>query len=116
MAGIIFFKTNDLQGMKSFYLDEVGCTLWLDQGDCLIFRHGNLLLGFVQRPGVDREGMITFFYEKKREVDRFFEKFKERAKGPPRMNEKYRIYHFFAEDPEGRALEFQFFDHELPPY
>ena len=37
------------------------------------------------------------------------------AEHPPRENPDYRIYHFFARDPEGRSLEFQSFLHELPP-
>lgn len=116
LGGIVFFKTNDLQGMRTFYTEEVGCTLWLEQADAIILRHGNMLFGFVERHAVDRDAMITFFYAEKAAVDRYYEKFKDRAKDPPIANPKYRIYHFFAEDPEGRPIEFQWFDHEVPPY
>lgn len=116
MAGIVFLSTADLEKIRTFYLEEVGCTLWLDQGDCLIFQHENLLLGFMDRSRIDHGGLITFFYEEKSAVDRLHERFKDRAEAPPRMHPKYRIYHFFTQDPEGRRLEFQYFDHELPPY
>ncbi|NIQ07613.1 MAG: hypothetical protein GWO20_18420 [Candidatus Korarchaeota archaeon] len=43
-----------------------------------------------------------------------YENTKEYALGEPKVNEKYQIYHFFAEDPEGRTIEFQHFLHEIP--
>lgn len=33
----------------------------------------------------------------------------------PRENTKYRIYHFFGVDPEGRTVEFRHFLHPVPP-
>ena len=116
MGGIVFFTTRKLTEMEDFYVNRVGCALWLDQGSCLIFRHGNLLIGFCNGKEADREGIITFFYEEKEAVDRMYDKFKSSATSQPKMNEKYRIYHFFARDPEERTLEFQYFDHALPPY
>jgi hypothetical protein len=116
MGGIVFFSTRKLMDMKDFYMNRVGCRLWLDQGDCLIFQHGNFLIGFCKGREADKAGIITFFYEDKGEVDRMYEKFKSTAPSKPKMNEKFRIYHFFVRDPEERTLEFQYFDHELPPY
>ncbi len=37
------------------------------------------------------------------------------ARDAPVHNERYDIYHFFAVDPEGRAVEFQRFESEMPP-
>ena len=115
MNGIVFFKTRILDKLREFYIDQVGCELWLDQGDCLIFKHGNLLIGFCDRGEADRGGIITFFYDSQELVDRMFEKFESLAESPPKMNDRYRIYNFFACDPEGRTLEFQWFGHELKP-
>jgi len=109
MSGIVFFKTQKLEGLTDFYVNRVGCTLWLDQADCRIFRFGNLLFGFCQRDQAEPGGLITFFYERKEAVDRAYGKFESIALSPPKMNEKYRIYHFFARDPEGRMVEFQHF-------
>ncbi|MCP4710501.1 MAG: VOC family protein [Planctomycetes bacterium] len=116
VGGIVFFNTLDLAGMKEFYMERVGCELWLDQGSCLIFQHGNQLLGFCQGRSVQKEGVLTFFYLEKALVDRIYEKFKESAESAPKMNAKYKIYHFYAKDPEGRSLEFQYFDHPLEPF
>lgn len=116
MSGIVFFRTQKLGELKDFYLNQVGCQLWQDQKDCLIFKHGNFLFGFCKRDEVDKEGIITFFYDRKEEVDQIHEKFNKIALSPPSMNEKYGIYQFFARDPEERMVEFQYFDHPVNMY
>jgi hypothetical protein len=110
MGGIIFFQTRKLDELKSFYIDEVGCSIWLEQGDCQIYRFANMLFGFCQRDQAPPGGLVTFFYEQKEEVDRQYLKFKDIALAPPKENPKYHIYHFFAKDPEGRMVEFQHFN------
>jgi hypothetical protein len=109
MCGIIFFKTQKLAELRNFYINKLGCELWMDQKDCLIFRSGNMLFGFCQRKELVTGGMVTFFYEEKESVDKAYEKFKSIATSSPKMNDKYQIYHFFARDPEGRNVEFQYF-------
>lgn len=112
-GGIVFLKTKDLNTIKGFYQDKIGCDTWLDQDGCIIFRYGNLLIGFCQGEEIDRDGIITFFFERKDTVDAYYFKLKQLAVSPPRENEKYRIYHFFAKDPENRSLEFQHFLHPV---
>ena len=114
MAGIIFFKTGNLQQIQDFYMSRIGMNLWLDQGGCVILKHENLLLGFCEREEVENSGMITFFYDTKDEVDAMYQKMQAEALGKPVVNEKYRIYQFFAKDPEDRTLEFQAFLHPVP--
>lgn len=109
MAGIIFLKTKDRKKIVRFYQEKVGMEIWLEQADCTILRHGNMLIGFCQQDSIDQSGIITFFYQTRAEVDQMFDKFKEQADDKPRDNPKYRIYHFFAQDPEGRSIEFQYF-------
>lgn len=109
MSGIVFFNTNKLEELRTFYIDRVGCSMWMDQGDCIILKHGNFLFGFCKREKADLCGLITFFYDKQQEVDRMYELFKDSAKSVPKKNPKYPIYHFFATDPEGRGIEFQYF-------
>ena len=109
MNGIVFLKTKELNKLKDFYLNVVGCSIWMDQGDCIIFNHGEFLFGFCDRELTDTCGMLTFFYDQRSEVDRIFSKFSDTADGEPRDNPKYPIYHFFTKDPEGRVLEFQYF-------
>ncbi|MHA2139061.1 MAG: VOC family protein [Candidatus Hodarchaeales archaeon] len=112
MAGIAFLKSQDLEEIKSFYSD-IGSEIWLDQGDCIIFKHDNFLFGFCQRDQVSRDGLLTFFYKNKHEVDDIYKKIRNWTKSEPSKNEKYNIYNFFATDPEGRDLEFQTFLHEI---
>jgi len=112
----VFFKTQMLMELKRFYLDQVGCQVWLEQGDCIILKNGNLLFGFCERNEIDTQSLITFFLQTKQEVDRIYETLKKIAVSPPAMNDKYHIYHFFAHDPEGRKLEFQHFEHPTDKY
>jgi predicted lactoylglutathione lyase len=112
-GGIVFFKTGDLKNIQSFYQDEIGCEVWLDQGGCLIFRYDNLLIGFCQAEQSETEGVITFFFLKKEEVDRCYKQFHHLAESKPKENQRYRIYHFFIRDPDGRLLEFQHFLHPV---
>ncbi len=109
MAGIVFFKTTMLEELTRFYVDEVGCRLWMDQTDCRIFRHGSFLFAFCQRDKAETDGILTFFYPERQTVDRIYDHFRDRALGKPRMNPSYPIYNFFATDPEGRTIEFQYF-------
>ena len=112
-SGIVFYTTEKLLDMKTFYINEIGCRLWLDQGDCLIFQFGNMLLGFHSSESADLEGLITFFYERREDVDRMYNHMKAVAVAPPKENTRYGIYHFFARDPEGRTIEFQHFMHPI---
>ncbi|MBN1212909.1 MAG: nitroreductase family protein, partial [candidate division Zixibacteria bacterium] len=116
MSGILFLKTRMLEELKNFYIQRIGCELWLDQGDCLIFRHHNFLFGFCRRDEVENKAMLTFFYESRDEIDRMYDRLKESAMNKPALNEKYHIYQFFALDPENRPVEFQYFDHAVSEY
>lgn len=116
MSGILFLNTQDLDGIRKFYQAKIGMLLWLDQGGCFILKHGNLMLGFCSGEEIPFGGLITFFYETREEVDEIYRKLKPDADGSPKVNEKYKIYHFYAQDPEGRRLEFQSFMHPLEPF
>ena len=74
-----------------------------------------MLVGFCQRDSGELDGLITFDYETKEQVDNLYEKFKEIAAEPPSVNDKYQIYNFFAKDPEGRSIEFQSFLNRIEP-
>ena len=115
-GGITFIRTAMIDTIKNFYLKEVGCELWLDQGGCAILQHGNQLFGFCEAAEAELEGLLTFFYTNTKMVDHMYMKLHDRADMPPSKNDKYRIYHFFARDPEQRRIEFQVFLHELPEY
>lgn len=112
-SGIIFFRTKDLKALDDFYLRRIGCSLWIDQGFCHIYRSGNLLFGFSQRDQADTDGMVTFFYPRREDIDRLYKDFIDIAEAPPKESLGARIYHFFARDPDGRAVEFQYFMDEI---
>jgi len=131
MAGIVFYQTDDLDEVTEFYRNRVGMGVWLDQSTCRILRHGNMLLGFCSRsagpsrdgasdsPGLNRSGcadtngVITFFFPRRDEVDRAYRELTDVAISEPKHNDKIGIYHFYAKDPEGRDLEFQCFEHPI---
>jgi len=115
LAGIVFFRTEMLEEIVNFYVNDIGMHIWLEQEDCTILSHGNLLLGFCHRDIGEREGMITFFYPSEDDVDMMYKMIERIATTEPVVNERYQIYQFFAEDPEGRALEFQAFLHPVEP-
>ena len=113
MSGIIFLKTRKLDELQRFYIETIGCDLWLNQGGCMIFQHGNLLLGFCAAESAETSGIITFFYPSETEVDAMYDRLRTTADAPPRRNDRCRIYQFFSRDPENRVLEFQYFVHPV---
>ena len=115
-GGIVFFATEKLDSVTDFYIDKVGCELWLDQGACKILKHGNMLFGFCKSDHTDKEAVITFFYPEKEMVDSIYKQMESIAEEKPEMNPKFNIYHFYGRDPENRSIEFQYFDHELKAY
>lgn len=114
-GGIVFLRTAQFDAVRSFYLDRVGMTVWLEQPGIAILRHGNLLVGFHRQPVADLDGIITFYYDAKDDVDAMYAKLKDMATSEPKENPTYRIYNFFGLDPEGRKIEFQHFLHPIPP-
>ena len=113
MPGIIFFRTENLEKITRFYTEQLDMTIWLDQGGCTILRSDNLLLGFCGSEEAERNGVITFFYKTREEVDERYKALSGFAGNEPAENHRYRIYQFYADDPEGRTLEFQSFLHPV---
>ena len=66
----------------------------------------------VDRPDLHRA--CTHSYTRRRgHVDEMYRRLMDVADAEPRYNERYRIYQFYAKDPEGRNLKFQAFLHPL---
>lgn len=74
------------------------------------------MLGFCERNKIDTSGMITLFFQTREEVDEMHEKLEKTALQDPSENQKYKIYQFYARDPENRMIECQCFLHDLNPY
>ena len=114
-GGIVFLRTAQFDAVASFYLDRIGMTVWLEQPDISILRHGNLLVGFHRQATADLDALLTFFYDSREDVDAMYAKLRDIAISKPKENATYRIYNFFGVDPEGRKIEFQCFLHPVPP-
>lgn len=114
MAGIVFVRTEQLETITEFYLERVGMKRWLHQSGIEILAKGSFIIGFQQKKVTDRDGLLTFVYRSRREVDEAYERLEDVAVAPPKPTEQYRIYNFFAADPDGRRIEFQVFEHALP--
>ena len=118
LGGLVFLKTNNREALADFYMNRIGMSIWLEQPNITILSHGNMILGFHQIPDdaqdtADLHGMYTFVYPSIEKVDKMHHRLRDIADGSPRYNERYKIYQFFARDPEGRKLEFQAFLHAL---
>lgn len=109
MPGIVFLSTRRLGEIVEFYTSRLGMKVWLEQEDCTILQYDNLTIGFCQRDHADTGGVITFWHDSREEVDAMYARLRDIAESSPRENSKYRIYHFFLRDPEGRTLEVQNF-------
>ncbi len=110
-AHITFLKVADLEASSAFYGDGLRLTMVLDQGGCRIFAlTDSAFLGVCERPGEAASNvMVTFVSE---DVIGWHERFVAAGAavdGPPRDNADYRIFHFFATDPDGHTLEVQRF-------
>jgi hypothetical protein len=115
MSGIVFFGCEDYEATAAFYVEEVGASVWLEQSACTICRYDNLLFGFCESETTETDGVLTFVTDDRAGVDEYYERFQDRAHGEPTVNEDFDIYQFFADDPDGRTMEFQTFLHETDP-
>ncbi len=113
---IIFLPTNDLQTTTHFYKNLLKLELFIDQGDCVIFKScENGYIGFCERAVNIVEGKIILTLIVN-DVDHVYELLKANTDvitSHPKMNSKYRIYHFFLTDPNGYLIEIQKFLDEV---
>lgn len=110
---IAFYPTNKLQETRQFYEETVGLRVVVDQGDCIVLKVcPDAYLGFCRNdnpPGEDHRIVFTLVSN---EVDAWHERLSQAGAEilfPPKDNPKYRIYNFFAKDPNGYLLEIQRF-------
>ncbi len=111
---IVFLPTQHYEATRHFYGQVLGLRLVLEQTDCCIYEVASgSYLGFCQRAEVPQPAervILTLVSDK---VDAWYEHLK--AHGvpitkPPTANERYQIYHLFAQDPNGYLVEIQRFD------
>ncbi len=110
-AHITFLRVANLDRSHRFYADGLELPLVLDQGGCRIYRlTDEAYIGMCLRDDPGSSGVVVTIVSD--DVDGWYERFSAAGAdvdGPPRDNADYRIYHFFATDPDGHLLEVQRF-------
>ena len=112
---ITFLSVKDLTLTSSFYENNFGFRLILDQGQCRIYKTpADSYIGFCEngKNNVCENVVITFVTQ---DVDNVFKELK--AKVPdieiikePALNERFKIYNGFIKDPDGYLIEIQRFE------
>jgi catechol 2,3-dioxygenase-like lactoylglutathione lyase family enzyme len=115
---ITFVPVADLARSAAFYEQTLLLPQALDQGGIKIFRAaGGGFIGLCQSDGplpANDRLILTFVTERVDEWHTRLEAQGVATDGPPRENRRYRIYHFFARDPDGYRIEIQRFLHPFP--
>lgn len=107
-AFIPFYPVHDLAATRDFYQREVGLELEREEARCLVFRAASGYLGFCLHDGPlpDRSALMLSLVAP--DVDSVYQRLRRlgvEVEQAPGRNEHYRIYHFFALDPDGYRLE-----------
>lgn len=120
-SAITFLQTDDLEKTSNFYENVMKCPLVVDQGDCKIYQiTKESFIGFCIHDFLEKDKKsicMTFVCSSKEEVDNWYQYLKKEKvpiKDEPKENTKFKIYNFFAEDPNGITIEIQYFLHEFP--
>ena len=113
---IIFLTVSDLEVSSKFYGDIFGLRMARDQGSCRIYHlSGNSFIGILKgEPPQEPTGSAQCWVTEN--VDGFYETARTHGLDimfPPRLNEKYQIYHFYLKDPDGHVIEIQRFEDPL---
>jgi predicted enzyme related to lactoylglutathione lyase len=111
---ITWVYTDDLENTSNFYESDLGLKLVIDEGAARIFQVSptaqiGVCTAFEDRTVEPKGGMITFVTN---EVDEWYSQLTKKGvviKSPPHVLEKFNIYTFFLEDPNGYMIEIQQF-------
>lgn len=114
MSGLVFFRTEDRERVVEWYAGVVGASVWLEQPGCTILSFEEFRFGFCDGETTEDCGILTFVSDDRAGVDAMHDRVGDAAREDPHVNERYDIYQFFADDPDGRAVEFQVFESETP--
>lgn len=109
---ITFLPTQKLEEVEKFYSEHLKLEKILDQGDCLIFKViSGAYIGFCKRNYEESKNQIILTLVTD-QVDDYYQSLIQSGvvcEASPKINEKYRIYHFFIKDPNGYLVEIQQF-------
>jgi catechol 2,3-dioxygenase-like lactoylglutathione lyase family enzyme len=111
-ASIVFLRCRDLEATTRFYSGMVGLPIALDQGGCRIFGTGGTgYFGFCKGEPTEPAASVCLTLVVA-DVPGWHQRLVGAGAcpdGPPRINDQYRIEHFFVNDPDGYRLEVQRF-------
>ncbi len=111
---IAFLPTRDLEAAHRFWNGLVGLELALDQGACRIYRVADGgYIGFCasgEPPQPAGRVVLTLVTPDVEDWHRRLVAAGVPTDGEPRLNERFRIFHFYAEAPDGYRLEVQRFE------
>jgi len=111
---ITWVYTNNLEQTSKFYEKDLELELVIDEGTARIFQVSStaqigVCAAFEDRVVEPKGGMITIVTN---DVDGWFAQLTKKgvvANTPPHVLEKFNIYTFFLEDPNGYVIEIQQF-------
>lgn len=106
-----FYGTKSIEKTHQFYSEFLGFKMWKDQSVCRIYTLPcGGYIGFCEHMEFASKGHILTLLTD--DVDGVYKDFVEKGipiREKPKLNEKYKIYHFFATDLDGHTLEIQKF-------
>jgi catechol 2,3-dioxygenase-like lactoylglutathione lyase family enzyme len=110
---VAFYGARDLDATHLFYNEILELPLFKDQGLCRIYLvPGGGHLGFCSHMSAgqgERGPIITLLTQ---DVDKVYQRLVEAGITPPHQpqkNPRFKIYHFFIQDPNGYLVEVQRF-------
>ena len=113
MEAITFLPCGNLEATSNFYLNYFGLKLAVDQGACQVFRVAkNAYWGFcthITPLETPNSVVLTLVRDDVDEMYQHFIGLGLVTDGAPRWNERFGIYHFFVQDPDGYRVEIQRF-------
>ncbi|MBW1857728.1 MAG: VOC family protein [Deltaproteobacteria bacterium] len=109
---VIFLTVSDLEASSKFYGETLGLRLARDQGTCRIYHLCDAsYVGVCKGEPPQWPNGLTFTLVSD-DVDGWYKHLNGlgvKIRNPPKLNEKYQIYHFYLTDPDGYTLEIQRF-------
>jgi len=113
---VTFVYSSDLDRSHRFYRGILGLEMVLDQGACRIYRVSSSgYVGVCNHREPEPAGVVVTIVSE--DVDGWHATLTGAGistDGPPRHNDRFDIYHFFATDPDGHHIEFQRFGSSWP--
>jgi len=111
---ITWVYTDNLERTSKFYEEDLGLKLVLNEGAARIFQVSStaqigVCTAFEDRVVEPKGGMITLVTN---EVDEWYTRLTNKGvviNNPPHVLEKFNVYTFFLEDPNGYVIEIQQF-------